>query len=261
MVLGFRKRASRHRLVSGQAHLARAAQMAADGQHLILAPTHVRRYKAKYWTPPIPIISSIPGNNDAYPLISMLKGQGLAFRYVVRSDCDVPGDFPMGRHIYRIGTRMVQLTQGMLFDNPISLYLDQDYNPEGVATSIRNLYREAKATLASQSLLIYPFGNWFLPGEDCFNPEIVMAEGGSEFIAPTNRKAYHDSVKRGAAQLAIFNKVPILPIYGTFKDKSWRFAVGELIETAKRDPVDVTHDWLRAQSEMKQIIWKECHLE
>lgn len=246
----------RHTLVSGHEHLAKAARMAAEGQHLILAPTHVRRYKAKYWTPPIPVISSIPGNNDAYPLISMLKEQGLAFRYVVRSDCDVPGDFPMGRHIYRIGTRLVQLTQSMLFDNPISLYLDQDYNPDGAAASIRNLYREAKATLKEQSLLIYPFGNWFLPGKDNFDPQVVMADNGTEFIAPTDRKAYHASVKRGAAQLAIFNKVPILPVYGTYKDGAWQFAVGKLIETAKRDPIDVTHDWLRAQSEMKTTIWQ-----
>lgn len=253
-MFGFRRRASRYDLVSGQEHLTQAVEMAARGEHVIIAPTHVRRFKAKYWVPPIPVISSIPGNNDAYPLISMLKDQGLAFRYVVRSDCDVPGDFPLGKHIYAVGTRLVKFTQGLLFDNPISLNLDQDYNSDGVAKSIRNLFKEGKATLKEQSLLIYPFGNWFLPGEESFDPAVVMAEAGTAFIHPSDRKAYHASVKRGAAQMAIVNKVPMLPIYSTYKEGGWRFSVGELISTAGRDPMEVTQDWLDVQRGMQVKI-------
>lgn len=83
-----------------------------------------------------------------------------------------------------------------------------------------------------------------------------MAEGGAAFESDQDRLKYDAGVKRGMAQLSIRFKVPVLPIYCTYKDKTWQFIVDELIPVGTtNDSLELTHIWLDRQAKMQAQIW------
>ena len=190
--------------------------MAAKGQHVMIAPSHVKLVTSN-------VMTAVPWKNDWSALNRMLTDHGLSYRTVLRFDAEGPGDTPADLRAYRRSSAMMQWILQRYIANPIGLYLNHYCNPVQVKASVKRLYAATKETLQSQSVLLYPFGNWFLPGIETFAKEAVMAEGGKAFEGTEDRIKYDAGVKRGMAQLSIRFNVPVLPIYCTYKDRQWLF--------------------------------------
>ena len=236
-------------LLGGQEHLAQVKDMAACGQHVMIAPNHVKLVKSN-------IMTALPWKNDWSALNRLLTDHGLCFRTVLRFDAEGGGETPAQLRAYRFSSLLMRWTLKRYIDKPIGLYLNHYCNPMEVKASIKRLYEGAKATLLRQSVFIYPFGNWFLPGSESFDPAEVMAAGGTAFEGTQNRLKYDAGVKRGMAQLSIRFQVPVLPIYGTYKDRKWQFIVDAPIPAGTTDDsLALTHLWLARQAAMKRTIW------
>ena len=237
------------RLLSGAEHLRTAAALAKQGQHVMIAPSHVKLVKSN-------VLTAVPWKNDWSSLNRVLTDFNLKFRTVLRFDAEGPGDTPADLRAYQRSTFFMRWILRRYISNPIGLYLNHYCNPVQVKASIKRLYSSTKATLPTQSILIYPFGNWFLPGADTFDREDVMADGGMAFEGTNDRIKYDAGVKRGMAQLSVRFKLPVLPIYCTYKDRKWQFIVDEMIPVdAAQDSLALTHLWLERQKAMKAQIW------
>ena len=237
------------RLLAGKENLTQVTELAAKGQHVMVAPSHVKLI-------PSNVMTAVPWKNDWSPLNRLLGDHKVNFRTVLRFDAEGGGETPAALRAYKRSSFFMRWILRRYINDPIGLYLNHYCDPVQVKASIKRLYGSAKATLPEQSLLIYPFGNWFLPGTETFKKEEVMAEGGAAFESDQDRLKYDAGVKRGMAQLSIRFKVPVLPIYCTYKDKTWQFIVDELIPVGTtNDSLELTHIWLDRQAKMQAQIW------
>ena len=237
------------RLLSGQQHLKAVTDLAREGQHVMIAPSHVKLVNSNVGT-------AVPWKNDWSSLNRMLTDFGLSYRTVLRFDADGGGETPAALRVYKRNSAFMRWILQRYIKNPVGLYLNHYCDPVQVKASVKRLYGSAREILPNQSMLIYPFGNWFLPGEETFKPEDVMADGGKAFESDKDRLKYDAGVKRGMAQLSIRFKVPVLPIYCTYKDKKWQFIVDEMIPVGTtQDSLELTHLWLARQAKMQAQIW------
>lgn len=237
------------RLLSGEAHLRDAAARALDGTHMMIAPSHVKLLKNN-------ILAALPWKNDWATLRVLLRDYKVPQRTVLRYDAEGPGDTPADMRAYRFSTFAMKVILHRYIANPIGLYLNGYCNPVQVKASIKRLYSSTKASLKDQSILIYPFGNWFLPGTETFKKEEVMAKNGTAFEGLADRLKYDAGVKRGMAQLAVRFGAPVLPIYTTYKDRQWLVIVDKPIEVGEcKDSLELTHLWLERQAAMQARIW------
>ena len=237
------------RLLGGQQHLKAVTDLARQGQHVMIAPSHVKLIQSNVGT-------AVPWKNDWSSLNRLLTDFGVSYRTVLRFDADGGGETPAALRIYRRNSAFMRWILQRYIREPVGLYLNHYCDPVRVKASIKQLYSSAQEILAKQSLLIYPFGNWFLPGQETFAPERVMAEGGKAFESDRDRLKYDAGVKRGMAQLSLRFKVPVLPIYGTYKDKKWQFIVDDFIPVGQtRDSLGLTRLWLARQAKMQARIW------
>ena len=186
----------------------------------MIAPSHVKLVPSNVGT-------AVPWKNDWSALNRMLTDHGLSYRTVLRFDADGGGDTPAEMRAYNRASIMMRWILRRYINNPIGLYLNHECNPVQVKASVKRLYGSTKATFQHQSVLLYPFGNWFLPGTETFAKADVMADGGQAFEGTEDRLKYDTSVKRGMAQLSIRFQVPVLPVYCTYKDQQWLFIVDE----------------------------------
>ena len=237
------------RLLGGAHVLGEVKTLADQGQHVMIAPSHVKLVKSN-------VMTAMPWKNDWSALNRMLGDHGLDYRTVLRFDAEGPGDTPAQLKSYRRSTIMMRWILKRYISDPIGLYLNHHCDPVEAKASVKRLYSSVKTTLKSQSVLLYPFGNWFLPDADKWAAMDVLADGGSAFESQDNREAYDAGVKRGMAQLAIRFKVPVLPVYCTFKDDQWLFIVDEMIPVGTtEDSLELTKLWLDSQAKMKAQIW------
>ena len=236
-------------LIDGRTHLETVANLAARGQHAMIAPSHVKLL-------PSNVATAIPWKNDWSSLNRLLTDHGLNYRTVLRFDADGDGKTPAELRTYKRNSLFMRWILRRYIHDPVGLYLNHFCDPVQVKASVKRLYSAAKKTFTQQSLLIYPFGNWFLPGTETFNKAEVMANGGTAFESIRDRLKYDAAVKRGMAQLSIRFQVPILPIYGTFKDRKWQFMVDNLIPVGvTQDSLELTHIWLDRLAKMKTRVW------
>jgi len=236
-------------LLGGQDHLKTVTDLAAQGQHVMIAPSHVKLVDNN-------VATAVPWKNDWSSLNAMLTAHGVKFRTVLRFDADGGGETPGQLRTYRRNSAMMRWILKRYINDPVGLYLNHFCDPVQVKASIKRLYGSTRDTLPHQSLLIYPFGNWFLPGIETFDKAEVMADGGTAFESDKDRLKYDAGVKRGMAQLSIRFKVPVLPIYCTYKDKKWQFIVDEMIPVGTTsDSLELTHIWLERLAVMKARVW------
>ena len=237
------------RLLRGKTVLAEVKALADQGQHVMIAPSHVKLVKSN-------VMTAVPWKNDWSALTRMLTDHGLSYRTVLRFDAEGPGDTAANLRAYRRSSVMMRWILKRYIDNPIGLYLNHYCDPVQAKASVKRLYGSVKKTLKTQSVLLYPFGNWFLPGTDKWAKDEVMAQGGAAFESTADREKYDAGVKRGMAQLSIRFKVPVLPVYCTYKDKQWLFMVDDMIAVeTTQDSLELTHLWLERQARMKEEIW------
>lgn len=236
-------------LLSGQEHLKSVKNLAQNGQHVMIAPSHVKLVDNN-------VATAVPWKNDWSSLNRLLTDHGIKFRTVLRFDADGGGETERQLRTYRRNSVMMRWILKRYIKDPVGLYLNHFCDPVQVKASIKRLYGATRDTLPNQSLLIYPFGNWFLPGTELFDKTLVMADSGNAFETDKDRLKYDAGVKRGMAQLSIRFKVPVLPIYGTYKDKAWQFIVDKPIAVdATNDSLELTHIWLDRLGKMKARIW------
>ena len=237
------------RLLGGQDVLAEVKALADQGQHVMIAPSHVKLVKSN-------VMTAVPWKNDWSALNRMLGDHGLTYRTVLRFDAEGPGDTEAQLRSYRRSTIMMRWILKRYISDPIGLNLNHHCDPVEAKASVKRLYGSVKKTLNDQSVLLYPFGNWFLPRADLWAEEDVLAENGTAFESQDNREAYDAGVKRGMAQLAIRFKAPVLPIYCTHKDGQWLFLVDKMIPVGTtEDSLELTKLWLASQAKMKAQIW------
>ena len=236
-------------LLSGRDTLKKVADLADHGQHVMIAPSHVKLVPSNVGT-------AVPWKNDWSSLNRLLTDHKLRYRTVLRFDAEGAGATAAELRTYRRNSFLMRWILRRYIQNPVGLYLNHFCDPVEVKASVKRLYKAAKQTFPQQSLLIYPFGNWFLPGLDTFDRTKVMADDGRAFESDRDRIKYDAAVKRGMAQLSIRFRVPVLPIYVTYKEQKWQFMVDDLIPVGTTNSsLELTHIWLDRLAKMKDKIW------
>jgi len=129
-------------------------------------------------------------------------------------------------------------------------------DPEYASTSSIKSVWSMLHTLKKKNLTMYPYGNWFEPGEQNFKEDKDLANEGTSFAdRKTDFENWRVSLKNGFIILAKRSHSPIVPVYVTqAADGTWNIAFGEPQYAKKESDIETAKEYLQAMRKMKASL-------
>jgi len=194
-------------------------QWNAEGKHVIFAPNHLC---------PSTLLAVGMISDDYFHLRKALRQHGVHATPVIRADLDMPiGNNPVLGKIYDVSRRVFSALERKITGG-ITLGVNV-HEPDRMSVANVPAAREILRTAKENNLVLYPYGNWFKPREQEFDPAKDLDDGSGFVRRKQDFPRWRTSLKKGTFATARMTGNPVVPVYVEYEGKHWTITFGEPI--------------------------------